>query len=453
MRAQPIVLCALALACTTSPQAHVSTSPTPNPSGSPEATPTASSTATATPTPGPYVVDPSTLTGKVMFGYQGWFACPGDGSPPGRWVHWFRNDTADAQNVTIDYWPDTTELGTDERCETEMTLPGGAAATLYSAWNPDTIDRHFAWMAEHDLDGVFLQRFTSDLLDPAFFTLRNQVATNVVAGAEAHQRVFAIMYDISGHPESTLVEDVKADWMYLVDTLGILESPRYLHHEGKPVLGLWGLGFNDRPGTPAQAAELIDWLTTSAPEKYRVTLVGGVPTWWRTLQGDSKTDPAWAAIYRSYDVVSPWAVGRYADESGADAFREQHIEPDLTDTSDAGVGYMPVIFPGFSWHNLNDGPVNQIPRNGGELYWRQAFNAVDAGVDMIFVAMFDEVDEGTAMYKLAPTVADLPEQGAFVSLDADGDALPSDWYLQLGDATGRMLRGEIEPTPQIPVSN
>src|SRR5262245_37236500 len=33
-------------------------------------------------------VDASTLDGKVLLGYQGWFTCPSDGS--GRWTHWAR---------------------------------------------------------------------------------------------------------------------------------------------------------------------------------------------------------------------------------------------------------------------------------------------------------------------------------------------------------------------------
>ena len=34
-------------------------------------------------------VDAKTLTGKVMYGYQGWFNCEGDGADLG-WTHWSR---------------------------------------------------------------------------------------------------------------------------------------------------------------------------------------------------------------------------------------------------------------------------------------------------------------------------------------------------------------------------
>ncbi|HEY9174550.1 MAG TPA: hypothetical protein VI136_19875, partial [Verrucomicrobiae bacterium] len=71
---------------------------------------------------------------------------------------------------------------------------------------------------------------------------------------------------------------------------------------------------------------------------------------------------------------------------------------------------------------------------------------------MIYGAMFDEVDEGTAMFKLAPTAAELPAQGSFVPLNVDGYALPSDWYLRLADQAGRMLRGEIPFRSTIPIT-
>jgi hypothetical protein len=307
-------------------------------------------------------------------------------------------------------------------------------------------------MKEAGLDGVALQRFVSELQDPRFFAVRNQVARNVRAGAEAEGRVFAIEYDISGADEPHLVEQIEADWKYLVDTLQVTASPRYLKDGGKPVLFLWGLGFAGRPGTAADAAALIGWFTTRADPRYRVTLVGGVPTHWRTLDGDAKTDAAWAPVYRSFDVLSPWTVGRFGDDAEADAYRDTTLAADLAAVTAAGKRYMPVVFPGFSWHNLRGGASNQIPRRAGAFYWRQVRNAVSAGATMLKTAMFDELDEGTAMFKLAPTAADLPMGAALVPLDADGTALPSDFYLRVGGAATAALRGDLPLSPDLPVT-
>jgi hypothetical protein len=383
-------------------------------------------------------VDASTLTGKLMFGYQGWFACTNDGGPPNRWVHWFRSQVPAATNVTVDFWPDVSELDNDELFSTAMTLPSGQPARVYGAARSKTVLRHFRWMHDAGVDGVFLQRFTSELSDRAFFEWRNQVAYNVRAGAEAYGRVFAMMYDISGQNSNTLVTVLQNDWTYVAGTLRLTNSARYLRHRGRPVVAIWGLGFSDRPGTAAQAQQVIDWFKAAG-----CAVMGGVPTSWRTLTGDSKTDAAWAGVYRSFDIISPWSVGRYSSESGADSFKTSRIVPDLADANANGRDYLPVIWPGFSWRNLNGGPLNQIPRNGGRFWWRQFYNAVSAGCTMIYGAMFDEVDEGTAMFKLAPTSAQLPAQGSFVPLNIDGEALPSDWYLRLAGEAGKMLRGEL----------
>ena len=376
--------------------------------------------------------DPTTLDGKLMFGYQGWFGCPGDGSPLDTWEHWFRGAAASASTLRVDMWPDVSELPASERCNTPLVLPGGQKAQLYSAYNPRTVDRHFAWLQDYDLPGVFLQRFTSRLDNRSVLGFRDGVARNVRAAAETHGRVFAIMYDISGHPGETVVEAVKRDWVYLVDTLRITESPRYLQHHGRPVLAIWGFGFRDRAPTPGQAAEIIDFFKNNPEPRYRVTIVGGIPARWRTLSRDSQSDEAWAQVYRSFDILSPWTVGRFSDEETTDRFYQDEVAPDLAETNRLGLEYMPVVFPGFSWHNMNPTtPVNPIRRRGGRFYWHQVERALEAGATMIYGAMFDEVDEGTAMFKLAPTRDSVPAGVPIVTLDADGDRLPSDWYLQL----------------------
>ena len=63
--------------------------------------------------------------------------------------------------------------------------------------------------------------------------------------------------------------------------------------------------------------------------------------------------------------------------------------------------------PGFSWSNLQrkhggGGAFNQIPRNHGKFWSHQATQFAEAlGTPPLFLyaAMFDEVDEGTAMFK------------------------------------------------------
>ena len=145
-------------------------------------------------------------------------------------------------------------------------------------------------------------------------------------------------------------------------------------------------------------------------------------------------------------------MGRYQNNTGADQYARQNLGPDLAEARRYGIDYLPVVFPGFSWHNLHGGAINAIPRNGGRFYWRQVYNTVRLGCGMAYGAMFDEVDEGTAMFKLAPTRAELPTQAEMVALDADGEALPSDWYLQLADHASRMLRGETPLQSRIPIA-
>src|SRR5882672_5466236 len=54
-------------------------------------------------------VDATTLDGKVLCGYQGWFNTPGDGTNHG-FTHWGQGlDRPDGGRFTIDMWPDLSE--------------------------------------------------------------------------------------------------------------------------------------------------------------------------------------------------------------------------------------------------------------------------------------------------------------------------------------------------------
>src|SRR5436189_4262596 len=103
---------------------------------------------TLKPYAGPIVrgVDTSTLSNKVMCGYQGWFACEGDGAERG-WVHWTRRRGPLAPgNAKVDLWPDVSELAPDERFATDFRRADGSVAEVFSSFKKATVFRHFAWM-------------------------------------------------------------------------------------------------------------------------------------------------------------------------------------------------------------------------------------------------------------------------------------------------------------------
>ncbi len=397
------------------------------------------------------MVDSSTLQGKVLLGYQGWFNCPGDGSPGNNWRSWARAVPA-ADTLTIDLYPDLSELDADERCAVPGMTIGSKPAYLYSAWNRKTVLRHFRWMKEYGLDGVLVQRFVGTIAGKR--RSGDVVLKNVIAGSRQSGRTFAIEYDITGGNPDTFAQILRDDWMYLVDELELASHPNYLHHNGKPVVSVWGMGLNEPrhpPESAAAAKELIEWFQSKAPAKYRATYMGGTPSRWRTQNNDARPEPEWAEAFKMMDVVQPWTVGRYRDNGSVDRWKDEMLVPDLALAAKNHQIYMPVIFPGFSWHNLRpQSPKNQIPRNRGEFLWRQAVNAKTAGATVLKIAMFDEVNEGTAVFKAAAHRSDAPDQGFWLTLDADGADLPSDWYLRLAGEITRMFHGEIPPESKLP---
>jgi hypothetical protein len=386
----------------------------------------------------------TTLHGIHVAGYQGWFACPGDGAVGVGWGHWFRggSDPQDPNSLAIDLWPDTSELGADERCPTAFHLPSGAPAFLFSDRNPKTVARHFAWMRQYGIDGAAMQRFVMGLAREDLRRNFDTVLGNARAGAEANHRGFFVMYDISGMRGDAALQAIEQDWPHLTGDLHLIDSPAYIFDRGKPVVGVWGLGFKDRDVTAEQAAAIIHYFRTAGVP---ISVLGGVPTAWRNLGQGSRTEPQWAAIYRSLDIISPWAVGRFPDSNGADNFARQRLSPDIVETRRLGIAYMPVVFPGFSWAHgagrTSNSPLNLIPRRCGAFYQHQIYNAIKAGAQMLYTAMFDEINEGTAIFKLSSDQSQEPVGTDLLPLNADGcHAATNDLYLRLAGQGSRSLK-------------
>lgn len=385
-------------------------------------------------------VDSRTLAGKVMCGYQGWFNCEGDGADRG-WVHWVKGKGAPApQNVKVDLWPDVSELAANERFDTALRHSDGRTAQVFSSFKRPTVLRHFRWMRDYGIDGAFVQRFAVGVRDPRTLRHNNTVLAHCREGANLHGRAYALMYDLSGLAAGRIGQ-VMDDWRALRSQAKLGSDPAYLHHRGKPLIAIWGIGFNDkREYTLNECRRLIEFFKSDG-----CAVMLGIPTYWREQKNDAVADAALHSVLSLADVLSPWTVGRYASPEQMQRHMQTVAAGDIAWCGERRIDYLPVIFPGFSWHNMHGGPLDAIPRLRGRFFWEQFREAKAVGATMIYVAMFDEVDEGTAIFKCANDVPAAPDT-PFVTYEG----LPSDHYLRLTGLGAKMLRGELSHETKLP---
>ena len=383
--------------------------------------------------------------GLVMAGYQGWFRAPKDGLL-----------YPDEKQVRIDMWPDVSEY--EKTYPTGLKLADGSSARFFSSTDRSTVDLHFKWMKQYGIDGVFMQRFFNMTKPNGPRNRTTVVLKNAFEAASKYERAIAVMYDLSGLKAtgedcSSIIED----WKYLVDSLKVTNqegAKTYLQHNGKPLVTIWGIGFPDRSYNIRKIGldRLIDFLKND-PQYGGCSVMLGVPTFWRDLNADCNPDPYLHELIKQADIVLPWMVQRFSPllHNDNDRYRDI-IFADIKWCRENHIDYVPCVCPGFSWHNLSRfefpddvKPSGSIPRQGGRFYWQQITTAINAGATMLYVAMFDEVNEGTAIFKCTdnPPVSNVAK---FVGMDG----LPSDHYLWLTGEAAKMLRKEIPVNLRIP---
>jgi len=388
--------------------------------------------------------------GLAMAGYQGWFRAAGDGSTRTNYAY------GDENNSGIDAWPDVSEY--EKTYETSFSMPGGERARFFSSIDKSTIDLHFKWMREYGIDGVFMQRFYGETREASVNKESSIILKNALEAASKYKRAIAIMYDLSGlAAKGEDCSSIIADWKFLVDQLKVtnqIGEKTYLHHRDKPVVAIWGVGFPDRPYDIRNIGleRLINFLRND-PIYGNCAVMLGVPTSWRELNADCIHDNYLHELIRSADLIMPWTVQRFSPllHNDMDRFRDM-IVADMEWCRQNNIEYVSCIYPGFSWHNLSVRefpddikPVGSIPRQGGRFYWQMISTALKAGASMLYVAMFDELNEGTAIFK----ISNLPPVGRNVSF-INMDNKSSDTYLWLTGEAGKMLRGEIPLSNTLP---
>lgn len=378
--------------------------------------------------------------GLVMAGYQGWFAAEGDGAGRG-WYHYQGpNNTFQPGITNVDFWPDVSEY--TKTYKSPFQFLDGSDAYLYSPHDEESVDLHFNWMQEYGIDGVHMQRFVVEIKpsNAAGKNHFNKVLTNALKAANKYDRAISVMYDLSGS-NSVDVAYLEQDWNELQQLFNLFdndEHPTLLRHNGKPLVTIWGVGFNDnRQYTIADVAQLVDRL--KGPSN-KVSVMLGVPYYWRTLDRDTENNSALHELVKKVDIIMPWAVGRYNSEGYNNAAGT--LAADIIWCKQHDVDYVPLVFPGFSWGNMHNDPslYNAIPRLKGDFLWQQVAGAKMAGAESLYVAMFDEIDEGTAIFKSARE-NEVPLNGhlSFMGIEQD---LETDYYLWLTGQAANWFHGQ-----------
>ncbi|MEV4350000.1 glycoside hydrolase family 71/99-like protein [Actinoplanes sp. NPDC049596] len=374
------------------------------------------------------------VVGKITVGYQGWFACPGDGAPIGGWWHYGadRSQPPSPSNTTLASWPDMRDF-TKGYTTAYARLGNGGPAQLFSSYDDQTVRTHFGWMQKYGVDTAALQRFNPFGDEGA---TRDAMAAKVRSAAEATGRKFYIMYDVTGW--SSVQSQIRTDWTTKMSAM--TASPAYARQNGKPVVCIWGFGFNDsgRPFTAAQALDVITWFKSQG-----VYVIGGVPTWWREGINDSR--PGFSDAYHAFDAISPWMVGRAGSPAELDSYYQNANVGDYADCQAHGIDYLPCVLPG----DLQAGA-----RRHGDYYWRSLYNMIRLGSQGLYVSMFDEFNEGNQIAKTAESAAFVPTGSGIRALDEDGTACSADYYLRITADGGKMLKGQIpltavRPTPPV----
>lgn len=379
-------------------------------------------------------VDNQTLAGKVMTGYQGWFGAPNDVMDSG-WTHWGRGSNAkpDESWMTVDMWPYLDDYSTDGLYKAgDLLHRDGRPAYLFSSRDPATVQRHFRWMRTHGIDGAYLQYFVNASRSGANGG-KQFVLNNVMEAAAKEGRIWALEYDVSGLSTNfnEAMDIMTNDWNWMVNEAQITQDPRYAHENGKPVVFIWGFPVESREFPVELADAVIDWFAAQ-----NLYLICG--TRWRN-------EPEWQAHFRKYDQLLIWMER----DLGVLNSRKSQLES-------WGMKILPHAWPGFSWNNLQmtQYPTSHTARNGGAFYWERLYNAVACGADQIFLGMFDEYDEGTAIMPMSDNHPNIYTDGTNTwGHYLDNEGRDPFWYLQLSDAAREMLNGQRALSATIPLES
>ncbi|KXN89312.1 hypothetical protein AN958_05885 [Leucoagaricus sp. SymC.cos] len=373
--------------------------------------------------------DPSTIQDKFLVLYTGWYACPGDGEPisPDHhgWKQWFDEQTPDMERPHVDVYPDLSSYSPSEL----YPVPGLVNNTDEQCF----LFSHFHWMAEHGVDGAFVERWVGNLEVGQEHSRKfcDDVMGCVREAAEKESRVFAIQYHVGSIPADEITNILEQDWENVVSNeKGFLSSPNYLREKGMPVIAVEGLGWRDAGHTPDLVRSIVSMFRRNMPEG--VYIMAYIPTYWRTMEIDADPNPELVDVWLDeLDAICPNMSPPNEERMKADV---EFIRGRLG-SGQRTVDYIAPVNAGESMHNMNYGGEerNKIRRNGGKFLWDAISIASKLGIRTLYGISWDDYCRGFALMPVVPHRNLLPQSDKcrFMALDEDGYDLPSDWYMRI----------------------
>ncbi|KAI1370599.1 hypothetical protein F4677DRAFT_465047 [Hypoxylon crocopeplum] len=369
-------------------------------------------------------IDRSTLNGKFFVGYQAWFRKPleDDGNS-----HWTTDmPTPEIGHVGVDMIPNVTGYPPECLFDTPFTIPDGGVAQFYTNDCEGVVDLHFKMMEDHGISGAFMQRFYGyvDEANGGWVNILNYAKD----AAEKYGRGLVIEYDLNGAATSST--NVTATFLADLAALGsVISSPAYMHHNGKPVIEIWGFGVVNEVSADDGVA-----IVTALKDAGWYVILGVQQAWHAELVEDQPG--RFGPVYRLADMIQPWTVGAYGIDNYEDFHDGRQAVEDADALRDLGIESSIVVWPGGSSSNANPSEVfDHFPRWNGTFYQNQLDGAVSLKPSFIFGAMFDEVNEGTAIFPVLRN-RELPTNQKFLGIDDD---MEPDVYLRMaGDAASAL---------------
>jgi hypothetical protein len=433
----------------------------------------------------------NTLNNRIIVGYQGWFGATGDGSTQNTFNHWLISRSDGRVTPAVDIWPAMGEYTKTYNLGSRL-LRTNQAAKVFSSYDLETVQVHFKWMRDYGIDGAVTGRQTKTIADGgAKKAFRDKVLRNVASASVTYGRVFYINYDISEEENNlastnvngNVFDRIKNDMDYWFGPNGFTttQKGRYVTINNKPVVRIFGVGSprNKRTDGPwifsaAQAKSKLDTLNNS----YTVMLC--VNKDWRTLPSGGNIRTDWTGndtqrnaardVWKQAQYMQGWVVNSFGTTTAADTYYQNTLVADINwgKSQSPVVNVIPVIWPGFSWRNLKDAAYsyNQVPRGNGSFYWNNGYESIkalkdrSAPVKCVQVAMFDEIDEGTAIMKVQTVLNNTPKADAFSRLsdntqatfitNVGGNNNESDYFLWLTQQLKSNLTRSGAPSSTMP---